>query len=176
MESLRAQIAALTGAAETLREASDRAAACRASLGDVGLDTLAADIKALGADPIAGLRKRRQQLSKEAEAARGIANQAANDRTLADERTRHSRLALDAAVAARDAALTAFPEGVDAALVAAQAALAAGIAEKESVTAEFASLERTIDERKKRIDAALSGARTNAAQATDCSRNCTRTG
>ena len=97
MESLRAQIAALTGAAETLREASDRAAACRASLGDVGLDTLAADIKALGADATAGLRKRRQQLSKEAEAARRIANQAANDRTLADERTRHSRLALDAA-------------------------------------------------------------------------------
>ena len=67
---------------------------------------------------------------------------------------------------ARDAALTAFPEGVDAALVAARAALAAGIAEKESVAAEFASLEHTIDERKKRIDAALSGARTNAAQAT----------
>jgi energy-coupling factor transporter ATP-binding protein EcfA2 len=166
MESLRAQIAALTGAAETLREASDRAAACRASLGDVGLDTLAADIKALGADVTAGLRKRRQQLSKQAEAARGIANQAANDRTLAAERTRHSRLALDAASAARDAALTAFPQGVDAALVAAQAALAAAIALKESLTAEFASLEHTIDERKNRIDVALSGARTNVAQAT----------
>jgi chromosome segregation ATPase len=73
---------------------------------------------------------------------------------------------LDAASAARDAALTAFPVGVDASLVAARAALAAGMTEKESVTAEFASLERTIDERKNRIDAALSGARTNAAQAT----------
>ena len=166
MESLRAQIAALTGAAETLHEASDRAAACRASLGDVGLDTLAADITALGADSTAGLRKRRQQLSKEAEVARRIANQAANDRTLADERIRHSRLALDEARAARDAALTAFPEGVDAALGAAQAALAAAIVEKESVTAEFASLERTIEKRKNRMDAALSGARTNAAQAT----------
>jgi chromosome segregation ATPase len=146
LESLRAQIAALSGAAEALREASDRAATCRTSLGDVGLDTLAADLKALGADAIAGLRKRRQQLSKEAEAARRIASEAANDRTLADERTRHSRRALDAAVKARDAALTAFPEGVDAALVAARAALAAGIAEKEKVAAEFASLERTIDE------------------------------
>jgi len=165
MESLRAQIAALAGAAETLREASDRAAACRASLGDVRLDTLTDDIKALGADVTAGLRKRRQQLLKDAEAARRIANQAANDRALADERTRHSRSQLDAASAARDVALTAFPEGVDAALVAAQAALATSIAEKESVTAEFASLERTIDERKKRIDAALIGARTNAEQA-----------
>jgi hypothetical protein len=72
---------------------------------------------------------------------------------------------LDAASAARDVALTAFPERVDAALVTAQAALATSIAEKESVTAEFASLERTIDERKKRIDAALIGARTNAEQA-----------
>lgn len=171
LESLRAQIAALTGAAETLREASDRAALCRVALGDVRPDTLAADLKALGADATAGLRKRRQQLSKEAEAARMIANQAANDRTLADERTRHSISALDAAVAARDGALTAFPEGVDAALVAARAALAAGVAEKERVTAEFASLERTIDERKKRIDAALSGARTNASHATTALEN-----
>ena len=46
LESLRVQIAALAGAAEALREASDRAEACRASLGDVGLDTLAADLKA----------------------------------------------------------------------------------------------------------------------------------
>jgi chromosome segregation ATPase len=38
-------------------------------------------------------------------------------------------------------------------------------AEKESAAAEFASLEHTINERKKRIDAALSGARTNAIQA-----------
>ena len=175
MESLSAQISALKGATETLREASDRAAARRASLGDVGLDTLLADIKALGADVTAGLRKRRQQLSKEAESARRIANQAANDQTLADERTRHSRLALDAANAARDAALPAFPEGVDAALVAAQAAFAAAMVEKENVTAEFALLERTIEERKNRIDAALSGARTNAAPGNDCGRSCTRT-
>jgi hypothetical protein len=72
---------------------------------------------------------------------------------------------LDAARAARDEALTAFPEGVDAALVTAQAALAASIAERESVTAKFASLQRTIEERKKRIDVALAGARTNAEQA-----------
>ena len=158
LESLRTQIAALTGAAEALREASNRAEDCRASLGDVGLDTLAADLKALGADPTAGLRKRRQQLSKEAEAARAIANEAATARTLADERTRQSRLELDAAVASRDVALTAFPEGVDAALAAAKAALAGGIVEKEKVAAEFASLERTIEARKKRIDAALGGA------------------
>lgn len=165
VESLRAQIAALAGAA-ALREASNRAETCRAALGDVQLDTLAADLKALGADPIVGLRKRRQELLKEAEGARAIANDAVNAQTLADERTRHSQSALDAAVASRDATLPTFPEGVDAAWVTARVALAAGIAEKEKVAAEFASLERTIDERKKRIDAVLGNARTNAAKAT----------
>jgi hypothetical protein len=166
IESLRAQIAVLAGAAETLREASDRAAACWTSLGDVGLDTLAAELLALGTDSTAGLRKRRQQFSQEAEAARRLASEAANDRILADERTRHSKAALDAALKARNAALTAFPEGADGALVAARAALAAGDAEKEKVAAEFASLEHTIEARKKRIDAALGGARTDAADAT----------
>ena len=166
MESLRAQISALANAAETLREASDRAGACRAVLGDVALDTLAAELTALGTDATAGLRKRRQQLSREVEAARRIASEAANDRILADERTRNSKSARDAALNARDAALTAFPEGADAALVAARAALVAGAAEKEKVAAEFASLEHTIKARKERIDAALSDARTDAAHAT----------
>ena len=165
IESLRTQISALGGAAETLREASDRAAACRTLLGDVGLDTLAAEVKALGTDATAGLRKRRQQLSREADAARNSAGEAANDRTRADERTRHSKSMLDSAVTARDAALTAFAEGVDAALISARAALAASVSEEEQVAAEFASLEHTIEARKKRIEAALSGARTEAAQA-----------
>ena len=166
MESVRAQIAALASAAATLREASDRVATCRTSLGDVELGTLAAELVALGTDARAGLRKRRQQLSQEAEAARRLASEAVNDRILADERTRHSKAALDAALKARDAALTAFPEGADGALVAARAALAAGEAEKEKVAAEFASLDHTIEARKKRIDAVLGGARTDVAQAT----------
>jgi hypothetical protein len=74
---------------------------------------------------VSGLRNRRQQLSKEAETARGIVNQAANDCTLADERVRQSKVALVDAVAARDGALVAFPDGVDAALTAARSALAA---------------------------------------------------
>jgi len=165
LNSLHAPVNALAGTVEALREASDRAAACRALLGDVGLDSLAADLKALGADARTGLRKRRQRLSIEAEEARRIAGEATNERTLTEERTRQSKMALDAAIVASDAALRPFPEGVDPALVAARGTLAASVAEKESVAAEFASLERTITERKRRIDAALSGARTNATQA-----------
>jgi hypothetical protein len=129
--SLRAQLAGLDGAVETLRVALDRAAACRAVLGDAALHVLAGDLMKLGTDTVLGLWNRRQQLSKEAETARGIVNQAADDRTLADERVRHLRLVLDAAVAARDDALVAFPDGVDAALTAARSALAAAIKEKE---------------------------------------------
>ena len=166
MESLRGQIAALTGTAEALREAAKRVEGCRAALGDAPFDTLATDFKALGTDPIAGLRRRRQQLLKEAEGARATANDAATAQTLADERARNSRLALEGAIASRDAALLAFPDGVDAALGAARVALAASLAEKERVSDEFISLERMIEERKKRIDAALGSARTNATKAT----------
>jgi hypothetical protein len=165
LDSLHAQLAAFDGAVEALREASDRAAACRAALGGTDLDTLAGDLKKLGADAVSGLRDRRQQLSREAETVRGIANQTANDRTLADERVRHSRLALDAAVAARDGAIVAFPDGVDAVLAAARSALAATIKKKEEITVGFASLEREIEARRKHVEATLSGARRDVEQA-----------
>ena len=164
-ESLRAQIASLAGAAEALREAANRAATSRAALGDIRFETLATDLKALGADPITGLRKRRQQLLKEAEAERKVANDAANAQTLADERVRQSQVILEAAISSRDSALEGFPEGVGTALTAARGALAASVAEKERVAAELASLERKIAERKDRIDTILGDARAMAAKA-----------
>ena len=164
LESLRPSVAAFIGAAQALLDASERAATCRAALGDIGLDTLAADIKSLGADPIVGLRKRRERNSREVDVARTSASQATNDRTLAEERVRNSKAALDAAVVARDAALIAFPKGVDSALIAARAALAASVREREQVATDFASLEQAIEARKRRIEEALSGARANAAQ------------
>jgi hypothetical protein len=165
LESFRVQLAGLDSAAEAFREASDGAAVCRAALGDTALNTLALDLKNLGADPVAGLRRRREKFSKESETARAAVNKAANDRTLGEERVRNARSALDVAIAARDSALAFFPEGVDSALTAAWSAIAAATKEKEEVAAGLASLEREIEVRKKRIDAALSGARTISAQA-----------
>ena len=78
LESLRVQIASLAGSADALREASERATTARAALGDVSLDTLASDLAALGADPTDALRKRRQQLSTDVEAARAVASQCWN--------------------------------------------------------------------------------------------------
>jgi DNA repair ATPase RecN len=165
LEYLRKQLDSLSGAADDLRKASERAEACRAALGDLPVDTLTADLKAIGPDPIAGLRRRRERLSQDAEAARANANQAANAYTLADERAKNAQSKLKEAVSARDRALTAFPQGVEAALAAAQAALGEATAEKKNVAAQFASLESKIEARKNRIDAALGGARANADKA-----------
>jgi DNA repair exonuclease SbcCD ATPase subunit len=165
LESLRAQAAELDGAAEALREASERAAACRAALGEIALDTLAADLENLGPDAVAGLRKRRQESSKVVDAARARANQAANERIVLDERRRQLRSTLAVAVAARDGALAPFMGGVGSELTAARGALEAAVDEKAEIARAFASLEREIEARKARIDAALSGARTNVEQA-----------
>jgi AAA domain len=164
-DMLHAQIGSLAGAAEALREAAKRATACRKALGDTRLDDLAVNLKVLGTDPITGLRKRRQQLLKEADGARAITNDATSAQTLADERLRQSKVILEAAITERDNALSAFPEGVATALTAARAALSASIAERELVAAELASLERTINERRDRIDAILGDARANVTKA-----------
>ena len=124
VDSLRGQIASLAGAADALREASERATKAHDALGGIPLNTLASDLAELGADATGGLRKRRQQVSAEAETARAKASQAGTEHALAGERSRTSKVALDAAVVARDAALVMFPEGVTKALSTAQAGLA----------------------------------------------------
>jgi DNA repair exonuclease SbcCD ATPase subunit len=162
LDSLRAQISPLTGAVEALRQASDLAETCRTALGDLAPETLFADLDALGADPVPGLRKRRLELSRSVETARTRSAEAVKADTVAEERRVNSRSVLDAAISKRDVALRSFPEGLDAAVAAAQAELAAGIVEKQSVANEFASLESTIAARTRRIDEALRGARTKA--------------
>src|SRR5580704_16653938 len=91
LDTLRAQIDTLSGAAEDLREVTRRAKASRKALGDVPLESLAAELAKLGVDPIAGLRKRRQQLTRELDATRAAANLASNACTLADERARNAQ-------------------------------------------------------------------------------------
>jgi hypothetical protein len=110
-------------------------------MGTTSLDSLATDLKNLGADAVAGLRKRRDKFSKETETARRAANQVANERTLADERLRHSRQALDAATAERDRALAAFPKGLDEVLSAARSALMTANEEKRHIAVSLTSLE-----------------------------------
>jgi hypothetical protein len=128
---------ALTGAAAALREASNgrRPAGPRSETYSLTRWPLISRRLALMRSRVT---KAATTVVKGGRGARSIANDAANAQTLADERTRHSNSRRWMRPSRRGMpALPAFPEGVDAALVAARAALAAGIAEKEKVAAEF---------------------------------------
>jgi len=119
----------------------------------------------LSASPTGTLRERRQQTSRELELARATANQAGTAQTLMEERNRNSESALNAAVVARDAALAAFPEGVEVRLAGAQAALTAAVGEREQVAVELASLEGMIAAQNVRVEAAIRDARATAEEA-----------
>jgi DNA repair exonuclease SbcCD ATPase subunit len=166
LESLRRQIEGLAGAAEALRVANARAATSRQELGEVAIDTLTTDLDALGTDPGAALRARRQKASQAADMARTAVQKAATDQTLAEERARSLRAILETAVTVRDAALADFPSGVAAGAMAAEEALRAALEEQEAITNELASLQDRIDARKGELDAALAAARDGAETAT----------
>jgi hypothetical protein len=164
LQSLHAQIDALTNSAQKLREAVDQRKVCHEALGDVPYETLASDIAALGTEPRDTLRVRRQQASKDREQARAAASQAGTAHTLAEERARNSESARKAAAVERDAALTTFPHGVAAALSTAKGELAAALGEQEKVVAELASLESTIRARNEEIQTAVRDARNRVEQ------------
>ncbi len=165
LESLRRQIADLGGAAEALREASGRADACRLALGDVTLESLAADLDLLGTDPVATLRARKQQALRDADTARAAVQTAATHQTLAEERVRTSGEKLETAVEARAAALLEFPDGVAAGVAAANEGLRAASEELDRVTAELASLQARMADRKGELDSALAEARATVEEA-----------
>jgi DNA repair exonuclease SbcCD ATPase subunit len=75
------------------------------------------------------------------------------------------RSLLEAANEKRDLALRSFPEGVAAALAAAQSELTSANAEVQAATAELASLDKTMALRKARIEEAVADARSTAVQA-----------
>jgi DNA repair exonuclease SbcCD ATPase subunit len=165
--ALRTDIAGLAGAAGALQQATARAAACRLALGDVDPGAVACDLETLDADPMAGLRARRAALSRATEAALRDAGEARTARTLADEHVTQSTVRLEAAVADRDSALTAFPDGVEAALSAARCALAAAGKDRVDVTLRLAALESEFEQERTRLVATATGARLSEEQAAE---------
>jgi hypothetical protein len=159
LESLRRQTAELAGAAEELREATVRAAACHVELGDETLETLAAALDLLGPDPVASLRSRRQQATREAARARADVQKLATEQALAEQRVQSLRERLDKAVADRDQALAEFPDGMAAGAAAAEEMRRVTLQEQERVAAELASLKGRMDARRGEIDSALAQAR-----------------
>lgn len=165
LESLRGQLVSLGDSAEKLRETLDRVEACRAALGGVSVDTLASDLKALGSDPLEVLRGRKWKLTAVMDTARATAAKAVTDFTLAEERSRTSQAALEAAIVARDAELARSRQGLTIELSAAQTAAATASEEQKTVATEVASLESTIAEQTARIEAAVSSARSAVGRA-----------
>lgn len=165
LESLRVRLASLGDSGQRLKEASERVVTSRASLGGVSLDSVSSDLAALGSDPLAALRARRQEVTTVLDKARAAAAKAVTDLTLAEERSRTAQAALRAATAARDAELAKFSEALAIELSAARAAAATTSEEHKTIVAEMASLESTIAEQTARIEAAVSGARATVGRA-----------
>jgi DNA repair exonuclease SbcCD ATPase subunit len=159
LEPWQRQLAELASAAEALREASARVAACRLELVDVTPEALAADLDALGPDPGTALRARRQRESREEGEARTAAHQAATDQAVAEERAGSLRESLEMAVAKRDTALSEFPAGVSAGREAAEEELQDSLQEQERVTAELGALQGRIEARRREVEVAVGEAR-----------------
>ena len=156
---MRGQLASLADSAKKLTEALAREEPCRAALGSMSLDSLAADLAALGSDPLTALKGRRQTLIAALGTARATEAKASTDSTLAEERRRTSQAVLEAAIVTRDAELARFPDSLTTELSAAQTAAAGTSEEQKTVAALVASLESTIAEQTSRIEAEKSGAR-----------------
>ena len=163
LESLRSEIAPLSGSAAALTQARERAKTSRAAIDGI-TPSVESEARALGADPAGALRQRRQRLATDLEAARSTVNRAGSAQVLAGERARQSQLAVDAAKTARDTALTAFPDGVGIALASGRSALASALSERQQAEDELATRDRTRAEEKARIDEGLRAARTTLDQ------------
>ena len=147
--SLQKQIAAQSGVEDVVHQAAADLHARQAALGGVDLQTLLADLTALGADAAAKLQRRRQQLAKDVDAARTTSGQANKDHAIAEERARQLGLALQIATAARDSASRSFPEGADVAMAAAQLEHSACVNSKQAIDLELVSLAAQIAARRK---------------------------
>ncbi len=163
--ALQEQLDALSGAEVALRDASQTAVNARAALEGVAPANLAADLDALGADPSAGLRARRQQVSGAVARAASEAAEASTAVVLAEERTTSLTARHNAAVAARDAALVAFPSGPVIAGENAQAAQRATWTELQAIAKDLTSLRGEREARARRLEQAVSGAREVASKA-----------
>jgi hypothetical protein len=158
--SLREQLEALPNSDETLRAAMDRKRTTDAALSGVARDTVMDDLRQLGADPIPALRQRQEQTKTYLEAAREVVSRENSAHTIAEERGRSSKAALDSAIVNLDAAAQAFPQGLPTALVDAQKALAAAVEEQHKVSDDLVSLNSCVAAEHERLEAAVNDART----------------
>jgi hypothetical protein len=148
----------LAGAEQALRAAVALATEARVGLEPDVLVSLNAELDRLAGEPGAALRLRRGRASTDVEQAANVSSKAATTQALADQKAVALRGALDAAVAARDAAVARFPSGVTPAAEAARGAQQAASAELKEVTGELTSLQSTTDARARHLADSLRSA------------------
>ncbi|MGH9387461.1 MAG: AAA family ATPase [Vicinamibacterales bacterium] len=163
IESLAEQIAPLGEAEALLALATERLNGLRAEAGE--LDDVRSNLPELGSDPATALRSRRSKLSADLEVAQQAMNSASTAYALANERSQQTEAVRDDSIRARDAALVAFPEGLSTVLREANAAHELVVSEIDRIGIELATLERSGQERRARIEAALKDASDKAEEA-----------
>jgi hypothetical protein len=165
LESLKQQIATVADAPEILRQSKANAEQRRQALEGVELDALETDLEALGAETGAALRKLREEATLGVEGARAAALEAAMEQSRAEEQARGLGTTFEAAVVARDAALSPYAGGLAEAKTSAQERLNGSLAEQQQVALELVSLQNTIEARQRERDQMLTAARQAAANA-----------
>ncbi len=165
LATLEEQLAASAGAEDAQRAAADRLRKCRAALGKASPEPVLEEIAALGADPAAALRKRKERSAKALDIARAKTADAQTAHGVAEERLRSSRSRLEAANTARDAAYAEFPGGPAEAHAQAQRELTSANTERSRVTEEIETIARRREGERRKADVALAAARVVADKA-----------
>jgi DNA repair exonuclease SbcCD ATPase subunit len=154
LRSLEQQISQLSGVKEKLRRATRLVDDLRRSLGDIDGEKLGAEVNALGQDAAPKLARRQKELLGQLEAMRGKSGKAGQEKAIAEERTRHLRDSLHSARGSSELALQPFPDGIDAALVAARAQSDDHRQRVRSLRTQLDSLDKQIAERDKQLEIA----------------------
>jgi hypothetical protein len=153
------QVATLGDPLPARQRAASEAQACRMALGNEPLEPLLNELSRLGQDAGAVLRRRKESAAKQIDGLQHQAGDCRMARSVAEERQRAARAAVQAASPLRDAAIRDFPTGPASTLKQAQLALAAATAEQRAVTVDLATLETRIAAESARVEAAVAAAR-----------------
>jgi hypothetical protein len=165
VRSLQQQISPLADAPQKLRSATEFADALEHTLGNVDFAALGAEVATLEPGPAAKLARNQQELSAQAQEARSKTTRADQDLAIGKERTRLLRASLDSANSSRDLALEPFPQGIDAALHAANAQRDTLRGQLDGITTTLASLEKQLAERSQQHETAQREAQREVGQA-----------
>lgn len=162
LADLARELEGLAAVNSRLQEAVERADAAKGAL-EVPFETLRDAIDALGRNPAAALKSRRQQAGREIESAKEAAGKLSTAFALAEERARTADAALQAARQQMAAEDLKFPLGLAEADRLAQLALSDARRRSEQAESELKTLEASMATRRREAENAVEAARSHLA-------------